>query len=150
MEVYLDAAFNPAIHDTDISFGQEGHFLRAENGTLMRQGVVLNEMKGVYSDPESAGGYKLREMMFQDSQLRFNSGGAPDEIPKLTYEEFVQFHREHYTTDNAVVVLVSHYDVAKELAVIDKYTRDAFRGTPARLVKQQRYVDGTATMEYGV
>jgi Zn-dependent M16 (insulinase) family peptidase len=53
MNVYLDAVFHPAI--TKETFMQEGwHYeLEDPDGPVSYKGVVFNEMKGVFSSPES-------------------------------------------------------------------------------------------------
>jgi len=53
LDVYLDAAFFPTLDYYD--FLQEGWRLGFEDGKLVYQGIVLNEMKGAYSDPIRAG-----------------------------------------------------------------------------------------------
>ena len=55
MDVYLDAVFHPNIYLNEKILMQEGwHYeLKEENGPLAINGVVYNEMKGVFSSPES-------------------------------------------------------------------------------------------------
>ena len=49
------------------------------------KGVVYNEMKGVYSNPESLLGRRAQQLLFPDvSAYRVDSGGDPREIPELT------------------------------------------------------------------
>lgn len=50
METYMDAVFNPNIYDEKKIFLQEGWHYELENkdGELTYNGVVYNEMKGVY------------------------------------------------------------------------------------------------------
>ena len=52
VDVYLDAVFNPLISED--TFRQEGwHYeVDPETGDLSYKGVVFNEMKGAYSDPD--------------------------------------------------------------------------------------------------
>ena len=71
-------------------------------------------MRGVFSGPERVGGYKVNEKLFKDGSMRHCSGGNPDVIPTLTPEQFKRYHRAHYCTNNAYVVLVSKFDIEKE------------------------------------
>ena len=52
MHVYLDAVFYPNIYDKEEIMMQEGwHYeIDEETGNLVYNGVVFNEMKGVYSE----------------------------------------------------------------------------------------------------
>lgn len=55
VSVYLDAVFNPLSVEDPGPFQQEGWHLHLENldEELRYQGIVLNEMKGLFSDPDS-------------------------------------------------------------------------------------------------
>ncbi len=105
VDVYLDAVFFPKL--TRETFAQEGwHYkLEQEDGMartgLSYQGIVLNEMKGVYSQPESLLGRYEQQALFPSNQYRFDSGGDPTVIPELTYQHFMQFHRTHYQPKHA-------------------------------------------------
>ena len=53
MHVYLDAVFFPRIHEKPEIFQQEGWHYELQDGVLTRSGVVLNEMKGSFADPDT-------------------------------------------------------------------------------------------------
>lgn len=97
---------------------------------------MLNEMKGAYSEPSERGKGKINSMMFKDGSMRFDSGGDPDEIIKLTADDLRSFHKRNYTTDNAFVVFVSRYDLMEELKQLDKFAEHAFRGQETHVTKQ--------------
>ena len=123
VDVYLDAVFFPKI--TPLTFAQEGwHYalpgsMEADAGAdveageghdadstpLTFKGVVFNEMKGVYSQPDSLVHRFLNEALFPDPDHVYghDSGGDPATIPDLTYDDFVAFHRQHYRPSNAKV-----------------------------------------------
>ncbi len=52
------------------------------------KGVVFNEMKGVYSQPDSVNGTLTQQALFPDNTYAVDSGGNPAVIPDLTFEEF--------------------------------------------------------------
>ena len=54
VDVYCDAVFNPLIKSNPYTFYQEGwhYHLENEEDPLTINGVVYNEMKGVFSDAE--------------------------------------------------------------------------------------------------
>lgn len=52
------------------------------------KGVVFNEMKGVYSQPDSVNSTVTQQALFPDNSYSVDSGGNPTVIPDLTFEEF--------------------------------------------------------------
>ena len=52
------------------------------------KGVVFNEMKGVYSSPDSVFYRAVQQALFPDNTYRHDSGGDPVQIPRLTFEQF--------------------------------------------------------------
>ncbi|GJL79244.1 MAG: peptidase [Nitrospinaceae bacterium] len=101
MSVYLDAVFYP--HITEETFMQEGwHYeLESPDKEMVYKGVVFNEMKGVFSSPESIIDRYLSHSLFPKTTYGYESGGDPVSIPDLTYEEFKEFHRKYYHPSNS-------------------------------------------------
>ena len=105
LEVYLDAAFFPLLDERD--FAQEGHrleFARPDDphSELVFKGVVFNEMKGALSSPVQRLGQALHSRLFPTTTYHHNSGGDPERIPDLTYEQLKAFHARHYHPSNAI------------------------------------------------
>lgn len=100
-DVYLDAVFFPRI--TEDIFRQEGWHLEPESGNdrLIYKGVVYNEMKGAFSSPESVLSRYSLHSLFPDTVYSLESGGDPEDIPSLTYENFIAFHKTYYHPSNA-------------------------------------------------
>ncbi|MDF3130514.1 insulinase family protein [Kiritimatiellaeota bacterium B1221] len=102
MDVYLDAVFFPRL--TPAVLGQEGwRYQWNEQKQLEFQGVVFNEMKGVYASPDSRLDELVRQGLFPDTPYRFDYGGRPEHIPDLDFETFTRFHRDHYHPANALI-----------------------------------------------
>jgi Zn-dependent M16 (insulinase) family peptidase len=122
MHVYLDAVFNPRIYDDPRILEQEGWHYEMENvnGPIMYNGVVYNEMKGAFSNPTRELNYQIYKNLFPDNGYRFTAGGYPTEIPKLSYNEFKNYHRKYYHPANSYILLYGNEDLSKELAFIDK------------------------------
>jgi len=120
IDVYLDAVFFPRISRE--VFLQEGwHYERDANGELSRSGVVYNEMKGVYSSPDSVLAEFSQRLLFPDTTYGVDSGGDPEIIPTLTYEEFVAFHRDYYHPGNARFFFSGDDDPTERLRLLDAY-----------------------------
>ncbi|MCX7904349.1 MAG: insulinase family protein [Caloramator sp.] len=126
MDVYLDAVFYPNIYKTPEILMQEGwHYeLFDKTGELTLRGVVYNEMKGAFSSPESILFRKISETLFPDTTYGYESGGDPDHIPELTYEEFIEFHKKFYHPSNSYIYLYGNGNTEKELEFIDGYLKD--------------------------
>jgi presequence protease len=105
MDVYLDAVFFSRLDELD--FAQEGHRFEFETANdastdLVYKGVVFNEMKGAMSSPVSTLWQTLTENLFPTTTYHYNSGGEPENIPDLSYEELKAFYKVHYHPSNAV------------------------------------------------
>ncbi len=124
IDVYLDAVFYPRL--TPFILQQEGwHFdLQKREEPLTYKGVVFSEMKGVYSSPDSLLAEYSQESLFPDNSYGFDSGGRPEEIPSLTFEQFKAFHEKYYHPSNARVYFYGDDDPKKRLKLINDYLRN--------------------------
>ncbi len=128
MRVYLDAVFYPNIYTEEKIFRQEGwHYeLDSKEGELTLNGVVYNEMKGVFSSPDSALDREVFNTLFPDTAYGFESGGDPEFIPDLTYERFIDFHKRLYHPSNSYIYLYGDMDMAEKLELLDKEYLSSF------------------------
>lgn len=122
MHVYLDAVFHPNIYKRDEILKQEGwHYEIADRDDELKfNGVVYNEMKGVFSSPDDVLARKIQEALLKDTPYAYESGGDPDAIPELTREKFLDFHSKYYHPSNSYIYLYGNVDFAKELEFIDE------------------------------
>ena len=123
MDVYADSVFFPKItHDT---FIQEGHRLEMDDkGNLSIQGVVYNEMKANFTTFYQIANDELLAAMYPESYPAFSSGGDPADIPALTYEQFLNFHKTFYSPDNCCLFLYGDIPTDEQLDFLDeKYMR---------------------------
>ena len=114
--VYLDAVFFPLLDPLD--FAQEGHRLEFEepsnaDSPLTIRGVVYNEMKGAMSAPISQVAQALQSHVFPTTTYHYNSGGDPEEIPRLDYQELKDFHATHYHPSNALFMTYGSFPVGE-------------------------------------
>lgn len=132
MHVYMDAVFYPNIYNREEIFMQEGwHYeLKTEDGELKYNGVVYNEMKGAFSSPEQQLFRTIQNSLFPDTAYGVESGGDPDVIPELTYEEFLEFHQKYYHPSNSYIYLYGDMDVEEKLNWIDKAYLQDFDNAP--------------------
>src|SRR5438067_116864 len=104
LDVYLDATFFPALAED--SFKQEGVRHEYEvpddpKSGLRYKGVVFNEMKGALASPQAAMQRAIGSALFPGLTYSFISGGDPEDIPNLTWQNLRDFHAIHYHPSNA-------------------------------------------------
>lgn len=122
MSVYLDATLHPLLKQSD--FLQEGWRIGPENPLaedaegkkLVFKGVVYNEMKGQMSDAGYLYYIRFHDHIFPDIN---NSGGDPQKITDLTYEQLKNFHAENYHPSNAKLFTYGDMPLADHLREVD-------------------------------
>lgn len=120
MDVYCDVVFNPLLERS--TFEQEGwhHHQETADGPLTYQGVVFNEMKGAFSDPIRLIFHHIFGGLMPGSTYAHESGGDPQNIPDLSYEQFTEFHRAHYHPSNAIFFVYGDAPLAEELTFLQE------------------------------
>lgn len=140
MSVYADAIFFPLLKKE--IFQQEGHRLEFdEDGNLKIVGIVFNEMKGAYSDHDSIVGEWSYRSLFPDTQYYYDSGGEPEAIPDLTYEEFINYHETYYHPSNCRVFLYGNISSETQLQFLEDGFLNGFekRNVNAEIKNQTRW-----------
>ncbi|KAL0717432.1 hypothetical protein Bca4012_066754 [Brassica carinata] len=132
VDVYLDAVFFPKCVDDVHTFQQEGwHYeLNDPSEDISYKGVVFNEMKGVYSQPDNILGRIAQQAISPDNTYGVDSGGDPKDIPKLTFQEFQEFHRKFYHPSNARIWFYGDDDPLQRLRILSEYL-DMFEASPS-------------------
>ncbi len=142
-EVYFDAVFHPLL--TEQTFRREAHHFVPKNprqptGELTLNGVVYNEMKGTFSDPESRLYRAMSRALFPDSIYGRESGGDPESIPNLTYQDFKRFFDHYYHPSNAYFFIYGDIPTEEYLAFLrDKLDAFERRAVQARITAQPRW-----------
>jgi Zn-dependent M16 (insulinase) family peptidase len=116
--VYTDLVLHPRMLKE--TFLQEGHHLEFSTpgdieSDLIISGIVYNEMKGAYSSPDSLMYKDIQEKLYPDTVYALDSGGDPEVIPTLTYEQFLDFHRKYYSPTNARFFIYGDISTAEHL-----------------------------------
>ena len=121
-DVYLDAVFHPNIYTREQIFKQEGwHYELADvDAPLTYNGVVYNEMKGAFSSPTQRVYRMCLNSLYPKTPYATESGGDPEYIPDLSYEQFVNFHRTLYHPSNSYIFVYGNCDMKERLDYFDR------------------------------
>jgi len=130
LDVYLDATFFPRLSED--SFKQEGIRFEFEDPAdsksgLRYKGVVFNEMKGALATPQAAVQRAVGKTLFAGITYSQNSGGDPEDIPNLTWEQLKQFHATHYHPSNAYFYTYGNLPLEQTLEVIERNVLSRFQ-----------------------
>ena len=125
MDVYMDAVLHPNIYKEEKIFRQEGwHYeMESADSPITVNGVVYNEMKGAFSSPEGVLDRYTQNTLYPDICYTHESGGAPEVIPELTYEDFLNFHRKFYHPSNSFIYLYGNMDMEEKLRYLNPRTK---------------------------
>jgi len=150
LQVYLDAVFFPTLDPLD--FAQEGHrveFAEPNNpdSPLVFKGVVFNEMKGAMSAPTSALYQYLTRHLFPTITYHHNSGGDPEHIPELSYEQLRAFHARHYHPSNALFMTYGDLPAHEHQGYFEDYALKDFAHLDVNIrVPDERRYDAPLTV----
>mmetsp|Transcript_1428 Transcript_1428/g.4167 ORF Transcript_1428/g.4167 Transcript_1428/m.4167 type:complete len:1068 (-) Transcript_1428:311-3514(-) len=126
VSVYLDACLFPRVLDPVEGpriLKQEGWHYDVDDaeGPLKYKGVVFNEMKGVYSSPDSLLYRAAQQATFPDNTYAKDSGGDPDAIVELTFDQFQRFHDAYYHPSNSRIFFYGDDPLEARLDLLDSY-----------------------------
>ena len=121
LSVYMDAVFFPnAVKDPRI-MKREGwrYEVLPEAKTMSINGVVFSEMKGAFANPGRLLWKNLSRFLLPQTPYSYSSGGLPDKISNLKFQQIVEAHKKYYHPQNALICLYGDLDFKKTLATID-------------------------------
>ncbi len=152
--VYTDAVFAPLLREE--TFWQEGVRLVCEGETCHFEGVVYNEMLGDGADHDSIVGKWSVRSLFPDTPYAFDSGGNPEQIVQLDYQQFLSFYSRFYHPSNSRLFLYGKLPVGEKLEYLDSQylkTRGSLNVNSicplAKSWERERTVRLTSPMEEG-
>lgn len=133
MSVYLDCTFFPLLRDFD--FKQEGWRLEHvevndKESPIMFKGVVFNEMKGVYANPEYLYSEAIQNFLLPDTTYSVSSGGRPINILDLTIEQLKKFRSNFYHPSNAKFFTYGNFPLDNHLKAIHEGVLSKFEKKP--------------------
>lgn len=145
MSVYLDCTLNPLLQKHD--YEQEGWRLGPQDpaappgddkSKLIFKGVVYNEMKGQMSDAGYLYYIKFNEHLFPAIN---NSGGDPQKMTDLTYEQLKNYHARHYHPSNSKILTYGDMPLASHLEYIGNKLNSFDRIAPHNQIMTPERID---------
>jgi len=154
VSVYLDAVFAPICMKDPKPFLQEGWHLEMNEATdtPSYKGIVYNEMQGAMSGVESQIGQLTDTLLYKGSCYEYNSGGDPDVIPELTYEQYKEFYYKHYHPSNGIIYLYGDLNLEEKLKFINDEYLSLFEGPTdfIEIKKPEPRIDTSYVGEYEI
>lgn len=116
-KVYIDGVFNPNILRNNKNFEREAYryILENKDADLNLSGVVYSEMSAHEGSIFDKSYDATAKTLFNKSFVSSNTGGVIKDIPKMTYDELLEFHKTYYTPSNMVMLLYGDIDYSKYL-----------------------------------
>ncbi len=152
IDVYMDAVLHPLSLNSPLPFRQEGwHYeLDSAEGELRCNGVVYNEMKGAFGDPDELLNTELDRMLFPDNCYGYVSGGHPEHITDLTYESYLENHHRFYHPSNSRIFLDGAMDIDAVLSKLDGFLKEYDYLKVDAEIPFQQPVSGERTISYEI
>ena len=149
IDIYLDAVFYPNLLNEKKIFLQEGwrYELKSADDEIRYNGVVYSEMKGVFSSPINILERKTSQVLFPDNLYRFESGGDPKEIVKLSYEDLKNFHKNYYHPTNSYIYFYGNLDIIEKLEYLNKEYLSKFENNEKIIKKTEIQLHSTFEKE---
>ncbi len=131
MSVYMDAVFFPNVLNDERIIRREGwrYEVDAKSNKMSINGIVLSEMKGAFSSPYRSVWFQLGKALVPQSPFSYSSGGLPEKVATLTFEQIKEAHKKYYHPQNSVIYLYGDLDYPKQLKTIDEKFLSHFERT---------------------
>ena len=132
LSVYMDAVFFPKTVEDPRIIKREGwrYEVDPKTGKISINGIVFSEMKGAFSTPYRNLWFYLNRSLLSQTPYAHVSGGLPEKIASLHFEQIKEAHKKYYHPQNSLIYLYGDIDYKKTLATIDKEFLSHFSTAP--------------------
>lgn len=121
LDVYLDGIFNPLFLKHEEVIYKEGIHFEFQNGKIIPNGIVYNEMLGVEGDANSKINLAIRRHIYQGSPYSYFAGGLTDEIRTVNPKMVCDYYLKSYYPSNMSFVVSGPVDINRYLELLDSY-----------------------------
>ncbi|MBP5162611.1 MAG: insulinase family protein [Spirochaetales bacterium] len=122
-DYYTDSVFNPMVLYDKSIFDEEAwrYVLKSPEDNLTIAGTVYSEMLGATTRTRKAS-KNFQGEIFPGSYIANDSGGNPDVIPEMTWEDIKEYHGKYYHPSNSLSILYGKLDRWDDyLGMLDSY-----------------------------
>ncbi len=121
LDVYMSGITDPVVLKDPRGMMREAfrYVLHSPEEDPVPTGAVYNEMKGNFGQILNAAMHNLQTDLFPDSVLGTSSGGIPDEVLKVTWDELKAFHDAYYHPSNMLIILYGKLHAERFLQFLD-------------------------------
>ena len=125
-DIYIDSCLHPMVLEDESIFLEEAwrYRLPDEDSDLTIEGTVYSEMKGSESLISNGLNFTLRQL-FPGAYVGNESGGDPDHIPEMTWQDLKDYHAKYYHPSNSVTTLYGEFE---DYTLFLKLLNDYFSG----------------------
>ena len=121
LDVYMNGVFDPIVltQENDLKREAVRFVLNSPDEQITATGAVYNELLGSMSNKGTFHYYNLRKVLFPQSTDSFITGGKPEDILKVTWQDVKDYHKKYYQPSNMVIYLYGKLDVERFLKYFD-------------------------------
>ena len=119
-DMYLNGLKTPAVMKDERAMSREAYryVLENEADELTATGAVYSEMKGRETITE-LGSFYTKQFMYPNSASSFRTGGNPEDVLKITWQELKDFHDTYYHPSNMLCTFYGKLDISRFLQVLE-------------------------------
>ena len=150
-DVYMDAVYHPLVTKDKKIFEREAWRYEMEDSSspLTVNGIVYNEMKGNYGDIDNVASENVKKSLLRDTNQRYDSGGVPDSILDLSYDELLNTYKKNYNPSNSFMSLYGDVDYGRFLKMINDNYLSKYDKKEVNIDRQiQKDSDGLYEADY--
>ncbi len=122
-DFYVDSVFHPMVLEDESLFREEAwrYSLDSLDADLKIEGTVYSEMGNSYSI-NHAHMQNVSRSVTPCSLVGNSTGGNPDFIPELTWQELKDYHAKYYHPSNSITLLYGNFEHPEAfLSLLDGY-----------------------------
>ncbi len=122
LDVYMSGVTAPLLLTNEFGLKREAfrYVLNDPADEIVPTGAVYNEMKGNYAKISYAALKKTLAALFPDSIQSYVTGGVPDDVLRVTWQDVKDFHASYYHPSNMLITLYGKLDISRFLGFLDR------------------------------
>ena len=154
LDIYLDGIFNPLMLENTKIIAKEGIRFEIQNGKIIPNGIVYNEMKGIEGDQNACINLASRRVLYQNTPNCYFAGGLTKKIRRVRSSEILSSYYQAYYPSNMTFIVSGNIDINRYLLTLDSYIskyeyRDPIHINYSEHLVKKHYVKARMLNDYG-